>query len=155
MDSLKRSSMIGSSMIWLLILTPQWCKATKYIYLSTVLKYSFEVFVLYLGNFKFQYFYFYSTTSRIQILCFYSTKCIPSLTSATDPFVIVQDRIISLEWKVDWGNTKMSNDLWKDTSVGTGQAIIYLFTCVDPISNSLLYILKKYVYFFVWRLITL
>ena len=49
---------------------PQWCKVTKYIYLSTVLKYSFEVFVLYLSISNFQSFYFYSTTSGIQILCF-------------------------------------------------------------------------------------
>ena len=52
----------------------QWCKVTKCIYLSTVLKYNFEVFVLYLTISNFQYFYFYSTTSRIQILYFYSTS---------------------------------------------------------------------------------
>ena len=54
----------------------QWCKVTKYIYLSTVLKYSFELFVLYLSISNFQYFYFYSTTSWIQILYFYSTTII-------------------------------------------------------------------------------
>ena len=54
----------------------QWCKVTKYIYLSTVLKYSFEEFVLYLSISNFQYFYFYSTTSQRQILYFYSTTII-------------------------------------------------------------------------------
>ena len=56
--------------------TVQWCNVTKYIYLSTVLKYNFEVFVLYLTISNVQYFYFYFTTSQIQILYFYSTTFI-------------------------------------------------------------------------------
>ena len=54
----------------------QWCKVTKYIYLSTVLKYIFEEFVLYLSISKFQYLYFYSITSQREILYFYSTTFI-------------------------------------------------------------------------------
>ena len=45
----------------------------KLIYFSTVFKYNFEVFVLYLTIYKVQYVYFYFATSRIQILYFYST----------------------------------------------------------------------------------
>ena len=41
-----------------------------------MLKYNFEVSVLYLSFSNFQYFYFYSTASRIQILYFYSTTFI-------------------------------------------------------------------------------
>ena len=39
--------------------TGQWCKVTKYMYLSTVLKYTFELSVLYLSNYHFRYFHFY------------------------------------------------------------------------------------------------
>ena len=45
----------------------QWCKVTKYIYSSTVLKYNVDIFLLYMSISNFQYFYFYSTTSLMCI----------------------------------------------------------------------------------------
>ena len=54
-----------------IIIILQWCKVTRYIYLSTVLKYMFEEFVLYLSISKFQYLYFYSTTFQREILLFH------------------------------------------------------------------------------------
>ena len=48
-----------------LILTSfQWCKVPKYIYSSTVLKYDFEVLVLYWSISNCLYLYLYSTADR-------------------------------------------------------------------------------------------
>ncbi len=40
---------LGSVLLLFCVMYNQWCKVTKYIYLSTVLKYDFEVLVLYLS----------------------------------------------------------------------------------------------------------